>query len=171
MTLNWMTVLGALCALPVVGVALYWLHAGLTHPPINDITTDIADPPLFRHTPAPAAYPVQAFAERQVQAYPDLVPLVLPQESQRVFRAALELVGERGWEVLAADADALQIEATAQSLIFRFTDEIVLRIRPEQPGVRIDMRSRSRVGRSDLGVNANRIRRFLGDLEARAGNR
>lgn len=171
MTLNWMTVLGAACALPVVAVALYWLHAGLTHPAINDITTDVADPPLFSHTPAPIAYPAQAFAGRQRQAYPDLAPAILPLQPQRTFGLALELVRERGWEVLAADADALHIEATAKSRIFRFTDEIVLRMRPDADGVRVDMRSRSRVGRSDLGVNANRIRRFLADLEARASIR
>jgi uncharacterized protein (DUF1499 family) len=68
------------------------------------------------------------------------------------------------WEVVAADAAAGRIEATATTPWFGFRDDIVVRIVPADGGSRVDVRSVSRVGKGDLGVNARRIREFLGRL-------
>ena len=79
------------------------------------------------------------------------------------------LIGKRGWRVARVDRQAGTIEATATTLFFRFKDDVVVRVRadPARPGGSIvDMRSISRVGGSDVGVNAGRIRAFLADLQA-----
>lgn len=155
-------------AAPLLAVATYWVYAGLTHPIINDIVTDPEAPLAFRAMPRTVPYPGAAFAGRQLRAYPEVVPLKLAVPPAQVHALALEQMRRRGWQLVSVDEAGLVIEATAQSLIFRFTDEIVLQVTEAAEGSRVDMRSRSRVGRSDLGVNAGRIRAFLDELEAAA---
>ncbi len=70
-----------------------------------------------------------------------------------------------GWEIVAAAPLQYRVEATARTLMFGFKDDVVIRITPAENGSRIDVRSVSRVGRSDLGANAKRIRKFLKSLE------
>lgn len=159
--------LGIAIALPLVVVAVHWELAARQHPPINDISTDLDDPPVFWEMPNPADHPGEQFAAMQRQGYPDLAPLQVAVTPQQTFEQALALVGERGWEVLAADDVDLRIEATATSRLYGFTDEIVIRVSESGEGARIDMRSRSRLGRIDRGVNAARIRAFLEDLAPR----
>ncbi|MDX5362629.1 MAG: DUF1499 domain-containing protein [Pseudazoarcus pumilus] len=159
--------LGIALALPVVGVALQWEISARNHPPINDISTDLDDPPVFWDTPDPADHPGTQVAELQRQGYPDLAPLQIALPPQQAFERALALVRERGWEVIAADDVELRIEATASSRLYGFTDEIVIRVRETPDGARIDLRSRSRLGRIDRGVNAARIRAFFADLAPR----
>jgi len=82
-------------------------------------------------------------------------------------RRAEALARDRGWVVANVDARAGIVEATATTLFFRFKDDVVVRVRPDpaRPGGSVvDMRSISRVGGSDVGVNAARIRAFLADL-------
>lgn len=158
---------GIALALPVVGVAVQWEVSARNHPPINDISTDLDDPPVFWDMPDPADHPGAQVAELQRQGYPDLAPLQVALPPQRAFEQALALVRERGWEVIAADEVDLRIEATASSRLYGFTDEIVIRVSETPDGARIDLRSRSRLGRIDRGVNAARIRAFLQDLAPR----
>jgi len=66
--------------------------------------------------------------------------------------------------VVASDAAAGRIEATATTRWFGFKDDVIVRIRPEAAGSRVDVRSVSRVGRGDLGANAARVREFLAKL-------
>jgi len=80
------------------------------------------------------------------------------------FDRALGAAREMGWEIVAAVPADNRIEATATTLLFGFKDDIVIHITPAGNGSRIDVRSVSRVGRSDLGANARRIRSFLGKL-------
>jgi uncharacterized protein (DUF1499 family) len=101
----------------------------------------------------------------QLQAYPDIQPVDLPMPPGQAFQKALAVATSMRWEIVAADQDALRIEATDTSLLFGFKDDIVVRIRGEASGSRIDLRSLSRVGGSDFGVNANRIRRFVARLK------
>lgn len=162
-----MALAGIVFSLPVVLAAVQWELAARTYPAINDISTDLEDPPVFWDMPNPAEHPGQAFAELQRQGYPDLAPLQVAVAPQQVFAQALELVRERGWEVVAADDIDLRIEATVTSPLYGFTDEIVIRVSETDDGARIDMRSRSRLGRIDRGVNAARIRAFLEDLAPR----
>lgn len=159
--------LGLILSLPVAGLGAGFEIAARTTPPINDISTDTEDPPVFWFTATPSDYPAQN-AEPQRAAYPDVRPLELPVSADEAFAAALALVEERGWEVLSADPAESQIEAIARSRLFGFEDEVAIRVTETDTGARIDMRSRSRLGQIDRGANARRIEAFLSDLETRA---
>lgn len=159
--------LGLILSLPVAGLGAAFEIAARTTPPINDISTDTEDPPVFWFTAMPSDYPASN-AEPQRAAYPDARPLDLSLAPDEAFAAALGLVQERGWEVLSADPAEGQIEAIATSRVFGFEDEVAIRVTETDTGTRIDMRSRSRLGQIDRGANARRIEAFLADLEARA---
>ena len=132
---------------------------------INDISTDTEDPPVFWDMPTPTDYPDGDKADLQRAAYPDLAPLILPLPPEQAFAAALALVERRGWEIVARVPEEGRIEATASSFLYGFKDEVIVRVTAADSGSRIDMRSRSRIGLIDRGVNARRIRAFLGDLD------
>ena len=137
-------------------------------PPIHDISTDTSDPPLFvdvlplragaRNS---AAYGGSRVAELQKAAYPDIVPVDLAIAPGEVFTRALAAAKAMGWALVAADSATGRIEATATTRVFRFKDDVVIRIRPHNGGSRCDVRSVSRIGGSDLGKNASRIREFI----------
>jgi uncharacterized protein (DUF1499 family) len=149
-----------------------------TVPPIHDITTDPDNPPAFI-----AAVPVRKvagdnspayegakIAEQQRRAYPDIVPLTLALQPGAVFSRALDTAQRMGWTIVAADDAAGRIEASDTSRWFGFTDDIVIRITPSDDGSRIDLRSSSRLGRSDFGVNAARIKTYLAALRGTPGS-
>jgi len=133
-----------------------------TLPYINDITTDTQTPPQFS---PPRPYEVH-FAELQRIGYPDLQPLQLALPPAQAFARARAAAHALGWEIVAADESAGRIEAVATTRWFGFKDDIVMRVAPAGSGSRIDMRSKSRVGRSDLGANAKRIQDFLTAVNA-----
>ena len=96
--------------------------------------------------------------------YGDLRTVRLAAPPAQTVRRVAALAGERGWETALVDAD--QVEATDTSTFFRFKDDVVVRVRPAPGGGSlVDMRSISRVGGSDVGMNAKRIRAFLADLQ------
>lgn len=140
-------------------------------PAINDISTDTANPPEFVALTAdlrgadanPSEYN-PAFAPEQSRAYPQIRPLDLPLPRDRAFRLALAAC--QGWEIIASDADAGRIEAVARVPWWGFRDDIVIRLTDVSGGTRVDIRSKSRVGTSDLGVNARRISAWLDRLAA-----
>ena len=165
------TAWAALAAAVAVGaVPMTTLVSGRGAPPIHDITTDTEDPPAFvaavaLNTPGRTDYEGPALAERQRSAYPDLRAAVLPVAPADAFRGALGVVQRMGWELLATDPDTLRIEATDRSFWFGFHDDVVIRITAAgDSGSRVDVRSLSRVGVGDLGVNARRVREFLDAL-------
>jgi uncharacterized protein (DUF1499 family) len=84
----------------------------------------------------------------------------------QAFARARAAAQARGWEIVAADESAGRIEALATTRWFGFKDDIVIRVAAAGGGSRIDMRSKSRVGRSDLGANAKRIQDFLTEMRA-----
>ncbi len=160
----------ALAAVVVVGAfPLAALLSGGGAPPIHDITTDTDDPPAFvaavpLNAPGRTDYD-PAVAEQQRAAFPDLAPAMLPVAPADAFDRALAVVGEMGWELLADDAAALRIEATDRSFWFGFPDDVVVRVSADgEAGSRVDVRSLSRVGGGDLGVNARRVREFVAAL-------
>jgi uncharacterized protein (DUF1499 family) len=160
-------------SLGVVALPLRWMQQARSLPVINDITTDTANPPAFvailprrASAPVPAAYPGASVAQAQREAYPDIAPLVLRVPPADAFAKAEEVARLAGWDVVAADRAAGRIEATATTAWFGFKDDIVVRIAPAPGGSRIDVRSVSRVGKSDLGINAQRIRTYLARLAA-----
>ena len=126
-------------------------------PYINDITTDTANPPQFS---PPKPYPAH-FAELQQIGYPELRALDIAVPPAQAFARAGAAALASGWELVASDERAGRIEAVATTRWFGFQDDIAVRISASGAGSRVDVRSRSRVGRSDLGANARRIQDFL----------
>ena len=101
--------------------------------------------------------------------YPQLETVVLPAVPfDMAYQAALETVNAKGWTVVTADPEAGRIEATDTTFWFEFKDDVLIRVMPEgEGGSRVDVRSVSRVGLSDLGANAKRVKLFLEDFETR----
>lgn len=163
-----------IAALAAVGAPLGFQQAARSVPPIHDVTTDPADPPAFvavRPLRAGAANPPEyggaEVAAQQRAAYPDIQPLVLALPVKEAFARAHRAAKALGWEVVAVDAAAGRLEATDTTRWFGFKDDVVVRVLPAgTTGSRIDVRSKSRVGRSDAGANADRVRRFLAALRA-----
>jgi len=131
-----------------------------TLPYINDITTDTERPPQFSPPKTYESY----FGELQQIGYPDLHPLELALPPKEAFARAAEIARDNGWEIAALDESAGRIEAVVTTRWFGFQDDVAIRITPAGTGSRVDMRSKSRVGRSDVGTNAQRIREFLGRM-------
>lgn len=156
------------------------------YPMIHDITTDTEDPPQFLaaleargpdansldyvgkraevppgSSADPAAQPL--VADLQQAHYPDIVPIRTSLSFEEAFTRSKSTAEDLGWTILRAETGV--IEATQTSAWFGFTDDIVIRLTDEETEVRIDLRSVSRVGKSDLGANAKRIRAFAAALQ------
>lgn len=171
---------GSLAMALTVGLATAWVpwngyRAAMSLPFIHDITTDTENPPQFvdivplrADAPNPAGYAGEAVAAQQREAYPDIQTLELSQSGDATFRDALEVSENMGWEIVAAESEEGRIEATDTTFWFGFKDDVVIRIQPAESGSRLDIRSKSRVGRSDVGMNATRIRRFVDAMKSRA---
>lgn len=140
-------------------------------PPIHDISTDTDDPPAFvallperQKAPNGAAYGGPEIAAAQKRGYPDIKTLVVASKPADTMQRAIDAARAMGWQIAATDTAAGRIEATARTSWFGFRDDVVVRIRPQGDGSRVDVRSVSRVGRSDLGANARRVKEYLGRL-------
>jgi len=151
-------------------------------PAINDVTTDPLDPPRFEaiarlrsRESNPITYAGLRAAELQRAAYPDIEPLLLNVTLQEAYDSALAVITRRKWRIVDARPpqpgrrDGL-IEAVARTPIMGFRDDVVVRVRPAQEGARVDVRSASRYGRSDLGANASRVRALIEDIDDAAGS-
>jgi uncharacterized protein (DUF1499 family) len=164
-------VLALLVAAGTAAVPLDMRRTGESVPRIHDITTDTEHPPEFaalravrERSPNGAAYGGPEVAAQQKQGYPDIVPVLLPVPPDRAFARAEAAARALGWEIVAAAPAEGRLEATATTRWFGFKDDVVLRVTPAPGGSRVDIRSVSRVGKSDLGANARRIRAFLAAL-------
>jgi uncharacterized protein (DUF1499 family) len=144
-------------------------------PPIHDITTDMDNPPAFvaalKLRPKDSntvAYEGPDLAGKQRAAYPDIAPVKAKLAPAEAFKRALDTANAMpGWTVVESDPAAGRIEANETSRWFRFTDDVVIRVTADGAGSRIDVRSVSRVGRSDFGVNAGRVRAYTAALAGR----
>lgn len=155
----------------VVWVPWSWQQQARGVPPIHDISTDLDDPPPFvaiaplrADAPNPVAYAGPETAAQQRQAYPDIQTRRLAMPPAEAFAAVERAARESGWTIVAAVPAEGRLEASDTTFWFRFTDDIVVRVRPEGGASLVDVRSKSRVGRSDVGTNADRIRGFLARL-------
>jgi len=135
-------------------------------PAIHDITTDFTDPPQFvslrklrEDTPNGANYGGSIVADQQRAAYGDIAPVILPLSPTQALAKAQAVAQAMGWQVVSAGDG--QLEATATTPWFGFKDDVIIRIRPDGSGSRIDVRSVSRIGSSDLGANAARVRQTI----------
>lgn len=166
-------VIGIVLSLMIIAPMSPHIVAAFSVPPIHDITTDTNNPPQFvdilplrADAPNSTEYAGETLATMQKAAYPAIVSLVLSIAPSEAFTRAQGIVQARGWTPVAANATEGRIEATAETRMMHFKDDIVIRITPEGEGSKIDMRSVSRFGQSDLGVNARRITEFLKDMGA-----
>ena len=163
--------LGVIVGLAVSAVPLYGLMQAKSLPMIHDISTDTQRPPEFvailplrADAANPAVYGGAEIAAKQIDAYPDIVSQHLDAAPAAAFESAEKSAREMGWEIVAADPASGRIEATDTTFWDGFKDDIVIRIEPDGIGSRIDVRSVSRVGLSDVGKNAKRIRAYVQEL-------
>lgn len=177
-------------AIPVLalGYAGYVRNEAASIPPIHDIVSDASAPLMFSErvmalrAAVPGGNPVEADphvpdddrfgpaagqSARALQrsAYPDIQPILIAQSPAEAFEAALAAVRAEGWSIDATDPQNGRIEASVRSLWFGFVDDVVVQVAPAEGGSRIDVRSTSRVGVSDLGANAKRVRAFQSAFE------
>ena len=148
-----------------------WLRQAKRVPPIHDISTDTSDPPAFvavlplrAGASNPVAYGGERVALLQRNGYPDIRTLHLDAPPTIAYGRALATATAMGWSIVAADSATGRIEGTATTLWFGFKDDVVIRVRPSATGSIVDARSLSRVGGSDVGTNAARVRDFLARL-------
>lgn len=152
----------------VLGLTLKWKHNLDSVPYIHDITTDTEHPPLFvavlplrAGAENPAEYGGPELAKQQKVGYPDLMPGSVSIPPDAAFPRALQAAKDMGWKIVDSDPKSLRIEATDTTVWFGFKDDVVVRLTPSPTGSRIDVRSVSRVGKSDVGTNARRIKAYL----------
>lgn len=168
----WIPLVALIVALLAVAPPLILRQQARAVPPIHDITTDFADPPQFvalqparQDAPNGAAYGGPEIAAQQQKAYADIRPLALKAPPAQTLQHAIDAARALGWEVVSTDAASGRVEATDTTWWFGFKDDIVVRVRPDAAGgSRVDVRSVSRVGESDLGANAARVRKYLSKL-------
>lgn len=169
------TFVGVVLSIAVMGTLGYWFTEAQKYPPIHDISTDIENPPEFRNivplradAPNDTTYGDQEKADLQREAYPNIKTLYLEQEYGEAFDRALTAAEKMPWEkIVTSDKDKGIIEAYDKLPWFGFIDDVVIRIDTAETAdsSRIDVRSVSRIGRGDIGVNAQRIRDYLERLE------
>ena len=158
--------------LAVAYVPWQWRERAQSVPRIHDISTDTVNPPLFiavlplrAGVENTAAYGGKEIADQQLKGYPDIKPLELGVPPQAAFSRAKDVVEAMGWTMVASDPASGRIEATDTTFWYGFKDDVVIRVTPAGAGSKVDVRSVSRVGRSDIGVNAKRIREYLAKLK------
>ena len=140
-------------------------------PLINDIMTDTQNPPQYTVVPTQRKSFDNSLELSDARLafhnkhYSHIKPLRFSGAPDSHFDNVVDLVGERGWTLVAADKAKGVVEATESTVFFGFKDDVVIRLSAENGETRIDMRSASRQGRSDFRVNARRITEFFEDLK------
>lgn len=141
-------------------------------PPIHDITTDLENLPTFTKLAVPednlrGVETVENWQQLHREGYAGLTGIILDMPPAEVIARAEELALARGWTIEAVKPEEGRLEAVAYASWIRFEDIVVVRATETGEGkTRVDMRSVSRVGISDVGENAKRIREFLAALQA-----
>jgi uncharacterized protein (DUF1499 family) len=164
-------ILGVVLGVSAAGLPASYVVKARSLPAIHDITTDLETPPAFsavvplrRGAPNGVDYEGASVAGQQRRAYPDIKPVSLVVPANRAFERALDAARDMGWTIVDANPAQGRIEATDTTFWFGFKDDVVVRVSATESGSRIDVRSLSRVGRSDVGANARRIRCYLAEL-------
>ena len=166
-------ILAVVTGLVATAVPVSWRMTARKLPAIHDISTDTVRPPQFvailplrKDSPNPAVYGGPEVAEQQKRAYADLRTEVLDVPSGLAYDRALSTARAMGWRIVATEPAEGRIEATDTTFWFGFIDDVVIRIVPAGDRTLVDIRSVSRVGKSDVGANARRIREYLKRLRA-----
>jgi len=162
--------LGMASGMVILTVTVAGAGGGTGVPSINDITTDLEDPPQFAQASVvpdfegrDMSYPL-AFVEQVRSFYTDIQPVRLDQDPATAYQKAVATVQGLGWKIVYQDTSAMTIDARDTSLVFKFVDDIVVRVRADGSRAVVDVRSKSRDGKSDLGANAARIKGFVAAL-------
>ncbi|MGS2721141.1 DUF1499 domain-containing protein [Paraglaciecola aestuariivivens] len=168
------TGVAVICAAIAVAMPLSLMMKAKSVPAIHDITTDVVNPPKFvailplrADAPNPAEYQGEEIAKQQLSAYPELQTQTFAYPADKVFAAALTTLGAMGLEVIAVEENEGRIEAVDTTRWFGFKDDLVIRIQSEGQITLFDARSKSRVGRSDVGKNAERLTELINKVQAR----
>ena len=170
------TFIYAAMALVAVGMPVSMMSKASAVPPIHDITTDVTNPPEFvaiaplrESAPNPVSYEGGDVTKQQLEAYPEIKTQLLPQSINEVYIAAERAIDALGWERVTEGALPNTLEATDTTTWFGFKDDVVVRLTIQNDDTLVDVRSKSRVGKSDLGKNAQRIDAFLFELRNQLG--
>ncbi len=163
---------GVLLSTAILGVVFVLTYGATEAPPIHDITTNLDEPPIFLAAAsedsrgAGFAYPSGGAGVPDLQrlGYPDLGTLRLDISRHEALRRVRHAAADMGWELIGGDDESESIEFADTTSWFRFVDFVAVRVRDDDAGAAVDVRSVSQVGVGDLGKNANRIRRFLDRL-------
>jgi hypothetical protein len=176
--------IGLIGSIAVLATPLYGIYVAKTSPAIHDVSTDTEHPPVFvslmSQRPGavnPPDYDGPRMAEGpdgkkattealQRKYYPDIHSRAELTSPEKLFSRAQKAADDMGWNIVSVVPDEGRIEATDTSFWFGFTDDIVIRVKPAGVGARLDIRSKSRVGTSDIGKNAARIRAYLKKVAA-----
>ncbi|WP_350431932.1 DUF1499 domain-containing protein [Shewanella sp. H8] len=137
------------------------------YPPIHDITTNIQSPPQFEFltdsrigAKNTLVYGGEDIAAQQRQAFPNIQPITSDLSVEAAYQKALTVAKTMGWTIVHQDPKALRFESTATTPFFNFADDVVVVVSTLERGSRINLRSVSRIGKGDAGVNAKRIQEF-----------
>ena len=170
------TVIALLLSAIAIAMPLSMMNKGKSVPPIHDISTDLTNPPNFvaiaplrADAPNPVEYAGEETAKQQRDAYPDLQTLTYTQSKSELIEATEQAVNNLGWELVNSDANKGIVEATDSTMWFGFKDDVVVRVTDNGNERLLDIRSKSRVGGSDLGKNAERIHDFINELDGVLG--
>ena len=167
------TIMALLLSTIAIAIPLSMLNKGKSVPPIHDISTDLVNPPEFvaiaplrADAPNPVEYAGVEVATQQRAAYPELQTLNYTQSKSELVEATKQVIDNLGWQLVNIDADQGIIEATDRTMWFGFKDDVIVRITDNGSKRLVDIRSKSRVGGSDLGKNAERIHDFTEELDS-----
>lgn len=167
------TIMALLLSTIAIAIPLSMLNKGKSVPPIHDISTDLVNPPEFvaiaplrADAPNPVEYAGVEVATQQRAAYPELQTLNYPQSKSELVEATKKVINNLGWQLVNIDANQGIIEATDKTMWFGFKDDVIVRITDNGSKRLVDIRSKSRVGGSDLGKNAERIHKFIEELDS-----
>ena len=167
------TIMALLLSTIAIAIPLSMLNKGKSVPPIHDISTDLVNPPEFvviaplrADAPNPVEYAGVEAATQQRAAYPELQTLNYPQSKSELVEATKQAIDNSGWQLVNIDANQGIVEATDRTMWFGFKDDVIVRITDNGSKRLVDIRSKSRVGGSDLGKNAERIHGFIEELDS-----
>ncbi len=172
---------GSIIALLLLAYPTFLAIQAVRLPVLNDISTDLDDPPTFslsrkalaaRGGLVPPSFPVRD-RQLQAEAYPDVQPILLDLDGDEAYDTVLSAAAARHWTIIDAIPPGGRlglghVDAIDHGMVFGFADDIAIRIRPLAGQTRIDIRSVSRVGKHDFGANARRIEAFADELKTEA---
>ncbi|MGL4441124.1 MAG: DUF1499 domain-containing protein [Bosea sp. (in: a-proteobacteria)] len=171
-------VVATLVGIGLLATPAYLAFKLMTLPTLNDISTDIEDPPSFSRSRAALSarnghVPVErdrASRQPQREYYQRLTPIITELPTEEAFDIALKAARNLGWQVIEGSVPGGRsgigrIDAIAMTRVLRFSDDVTIRVRPRVDGSRIDIRSASRIGQHDLGANAARIQDFVDEVQ------